>query len=135
MQKKKKNWHLSGKSAAVLRNCCGLDGERGASCWRRASNIIEIGLMVVVVVGGGLRFTHHIECEKEGECSHSRVSALRGNAGEKREGTDGKSKMTGWLRARHTGLECRYQFKQSCFLTFIYSCRRYRLLTCFFLMK
>lgn len=85
---------------------------------------------------GGLRFTHHIECEKEGECNHSRVSALRGNAGEKREGTDGKSKMTGWLRARHTGLECHYQFKQSCFLTFIYSCRRYRLLTCFFfLMK
>lgn len=25
---------------------------------------------------GGVRFTHHIECEKEGECRHSQVSVL-----------------------------------------------------------
>lgn len=25
---------------------------------------------------GGVHFTHHIECEKEGECRHSQVSVL-----------------------------------------------------------
>lgn len=40
--------------------------------------------------GWGVRFTHHIECEKEGECRHSQVCALC-YAEEKQEGTDGKS--------------------------------------------
>lgn len=43
-------------------------GEGGDSCWSRASNTMRSGEGDGGCIGreGGVRFTHHIECEMEG---------------------------------------------------------------------
>lgn len=94
----------------------------GDSCWRRACNVIEIGLVWRggegrggIEAGGGRGCVSHTTLSvkrKEGERSLAAVSlpsaACRGM---KREGTDGRSKMTGRLRARH---ECHHPSRPSC---------------------